>query len=102
MSSSPSRQIRLTNFRFASESPSIYRCVIDKLAWPASCCTSRKLPRARAVLGWEPSHSLRETLPKMVAALKADPRGWYEENKLTPPADVDQAKELAGSGRASK
>jgi uncharacterized membrane protein len=38
--------------------------------------------RARKLLGWEPRHTLRETLPKMIAALKADPPGWYKENKL--------------------
>ncbi len=40
------------------------------------------LTRARTLLEWEPARSLRETLPKMVAALKADPLGWYKENKL--------------------
>jgi nucleoside-diphosphate-sugar epimerase len=44
------------------------------------------ISRARAVLGWEPTRSLRETLPKMVAGLKANPLGWYRENKLEPPA----------------
>jgi nucleoside-diphosphate-sugar epimerase len=39
--------------------------------------------RARSVLGWEPKRSLRETLPKMVEALKEDPERWYRENKLT-------------------
>lgn len=38
--------------------------------------------RARLVLGWTPHHSLRETLPRMVAALRADPQGWYKANKL--------------------
>lgn len=38
--------------------------------------------RARSLLGWEPRHSLKETLPKMVAALKRDPTGWYKANKL--------------------
>lgn len=33
--------------------------------------------RARQLLSWRPKHSLRETLPKMVAALKRDPTGWY-------------------------
>ena len=42
------------------------------------------ISRARSLLGWEPSHSLRETLPKMVAALKRDPTGWYKANKLNP------------------
>ena len=41
--------------------------------------------RARTVLEWEPSRSLRETLPRMIAALKRDPAGWYRENRLTPP-----------------
>ncbi|WP_230534300.1 NAD-dependent epimerase/dehydratase family protein [Microvirga roseola] len=40
------------------------------------------IARARQLLGWEPKHSLRETLPKMVAALKRDPTGWYKANKL--------------------
>ncbi|MBK5206160.1 MAG: NAD-dependent epimerase/dehydratase family protein [Polaromonas sp.] len=38
--------------------------------------------RARALLGWEPSRSLHNTLPEMVAALKADPAGWYREHGL--------------------
>ena len=42
------------------------------------------IARARELLGWEPKHSLRDTLPKMVDALKRDPTGWYEENKLNP------------------
>ncbi len=44
------------------------------------------ITRARALLGWEPKRSLRETLPKMVAALKADPQGWYRANKLGYPS----------------
>ncbi|MES2136349.1 MAG: vitamin K epoxide reductase family protein [Pseudomonadota bacterium] len=42
------------------------------------------IARARQLLGWEPRHSLRQTLPKMVEALKRDPTGWYKENKLNP------------------
>lgn len=38
--------------------------------------------RARTLLGWEPKHRLRDTLPRMVAALKRDPEGWYAANKL--------------------
>ena len=41
------------------------------------------ISRARTLLGWQPRHRLRDTLPKMVAALKADPAGWYRENKLS-------------------
>ena len=42
------------------------------------------ISQARALLGWEPKHSLRATLPKIVAALKRDPTGWYKANKLNP------------------
>jgi nucleoside-diphosphate-sugar epimerase len=45
------------------------------------------ITRARQLLDWSPRHSLRETLPKMATALKADPEGFYRINKLegTPP-----------------
>jgi len=45
------------------------------------------ISRARQLLGWSPRHSLRETLPRMVTALKTDPEGFYRINKLegTPP-----------------
>jgi vitamin K epoxide reductase family protein/SPW repeat-containing protein len=42
------------------------------------------IARARSLLAWEPRHSLRDTLPAIVAALKADPLSWYRRNKLTP------------------
>jgi len=41
------------------------------------------ISRARTLLGWEPRHSLRNTLPKMLNFLKSDPSGWYQENDLT-------------------
>src|SRR5262245_1390791 len=47
------------------------------------------ITRARTLLGWEPKRHLRETLPKMVAALKADPLGFYHENDLEPPASLE-------------
>ncbi len=51
---------------------------------------------ARTLLGWEPKRSLRETPPKMVAALKADPAKFYQENKLSqPPAPVEEEKDAA-------
>lgn len=53
------------------------------------------ITRARTLLGWEPQRSLRETLAKMVMALKADPARWYRENKLEPPSWVDET--AAGS-----
>ena len=38
--------------------------------------------RAQELLDWKPAHSLRETLPNIVAALKDDPVGWYRANRL--------------------
>lgn len=49
------------------------------------------ITRAHTQLGWEPQRSLRGTLPTMVAALKADPLGWYREHDLTPPRWLPQA-----------
>ena len=46
------------------------------------------ITRARILLGWDPKRSLRETLPKMVTALKADPPRWYKENKLELPSKM--------------
>jgi nucleoside-diphosphate-sugar epimerase len=43
------------------------------------------ISRARTMLGWRPQHSLRDTLPKMVSELKADPFTWYHENELKLP-----------------
>ena len=40
------------------------------------------ISRARTLLGWEPRHSLRNTLPTMLNDLKSDPAGWYQENDL--------------------
>lgn len=51
------------------------------------------ITRAREVLGWQPHRSLRHTLPKMVAALHADPIGWYREHGLEPPASVRKKAE---------
>jgi nucleoside-diphosphate-sugar epimerase len=47
------------------------------------------ITRARTLLGWEPKRHLREALPKMVAALKSDPLGFYHENDLEPPASLE-------------
>ncbi len=43
------------------------------------------ISRARLAVGWQPKRSLRETLPTIVAALKADPWAWYRENDLEMP-----------------
>ena len=46
------------------------------------------IARVRQLLGWNPQRTLRETLPKMAAALKAEPALWYKENDLGAPSWV--------------
>lgn len=50
--------------------------------------------RARDLLDWEPRHRLKDELPRLVAALKNDPAGWYETNGVTPPAWISKADDL--------
>jgi len=40
--------------------------------------------RARETIGWEPRHSLRDALPRMIEALKNEPLTWYRQHKLHP------------------
>ena len=54
------------------------------------------ISRATRLLDWRPQHSLRDTLPRIVAALKADPPGWYRTNKLNPAVVADQAPAVRG------
>lgn len=49
------------------------------------------ISRARELLEWEPQHSLRAMLQPMVTALKANPDGWYRENRLSPPRRLKRA-----------
>jgi len=51
------------------------------------------IARARTLLGWQPKRSLRQTLPKMVAALETDPLGWYREHGLEPPSSLKKKLE---------
>ncbi len=59
------------------------------------------ISRARSALGWEPRHSLRDTIPKMIAALKNDPEGWYRENRLTFPSSLKRETQGESSGDQS-
>jgi nucleoside-diphosphate-sugar epimerase len=43
------------------------------------------IDKAKAVLGWNPQHSLHETIPVMISELKADPLKFYKENHLKAP-----------------
>ncbi len=38
--------------------------------------------KAKKMHGWQPKHSIRETLPKMIKKLKDDPKEFYEVNDL--------------------
>lgn len=40
------------------------------------------ITRAKQLLEWEPKHRLRTALPRIIAALKADPVRWFETNRL--------------------
>lgn len=51
------------------------------------------LRHARQKLHWEPKHTLRATLADMIRNLKADPRGWYEENGLPLPKKLQADKQ---------
>lgn len=49
------------------------------------------ISRARELLGWTPKHDIRSTLPKLIAALKRDPVGWYRANRITLPEWLESA-----------
>lgn len=55
------------------------------------------ITRANTLLGWEPKRSLRGTIPKMIAALKADPIGWYRENNLELSSELAETEETSKS-----
>ncbi|MGH8727418.1 MAG: NAD-dependent epimerase/dehydratase family protein, partial [Burkholderiales bacterium] len=50
--------------------------------------------RARDLLDWEPRHRLKDELPRLVAALKNDPAGWYQSHRITPPVWLSKADDL--------
>jgi nucleoside-diphosphate-sugar epimerase len=59
------------------------------------------ISRARQLLGWSPRHGLRETLPRMVAALTSDPERFYRLNTLEgePPHHATTAAGRRAEGR---
>jgi nucleoside-diphosphate-sugar epimerase len=46
---------------------------------------SLDITKARQVLGWEPKHFIKTSLPKMIQFLKTDPVKFYKENDLKMP-----------------
>ena len=53
------------------------------------------ITRAKQLLGWSPQRSLRETIPRMIAALKADPIDFYRENDLELTSEMREQAEGA-------
>lgn len=49
------------------------------------------ISRAKELLHWEPKHSLKETLPKIINKLKEDPKAWYKEHELSMPKEVENS-----------
>lgn len=43
------------------------------------------IKKARKLLHWEPKHSIKEGLPKLIKALTENPKQWYQDNNLTLP-----------------
>ena len=74
------------NFLPLSEQPFIKPWMIDL----ADDHYALDITRARTVLDWAPQHALRGALAEMVASLKADPLNWYRENRLEPPAWLEE------------
>ena len=56
------------------------------------------ITRARTLLGWEPRHRLRDSLFRMIGALKRDPTGWYRLNKLEVPQEVPEQEQPEPEG----
>jgi len=60
------------------------------------------ITRARTLLGWEPKRGLRETIPKMIAALKADPLDFYQKNDLELTSELEEQAEKKAEGGKSR
>ena len=55
------------------------------------------ISRAHSLLDWKPKRGLHDTMPKMVAALKADPAVWYREHGSELPSDIPAVHEPAST-----
>jgi nucleoside-diphosphate-sugar epimerase/uncharacterized membrane protein len=54
--------------------------------------------RASQQLGWQPRHTLRSSLPRMVAKLQEDPAGWYRHNHIPLPQWMEHTPGQAPPG----
>ena len=55
------------------------------MAWQGSDHYALDISKAKSLLSWEPKRRLEATLPKIVEALKRDPKAWYDANKVPMP-----------------
>lgn len=67
--------------RLPGQDPFVQPWMVDRADDHYALDTSR----AQTLLGWRPQHSIRETLPAMVASLQDDPAHWYEVNGFGEP-----------------
>lgn len=51
------------------------------------------IEEARRYMKWEPAHSLRQTLPRIVQHLSEAPSAWYETHQLPVPATLQRRNE---------
>jgi nucleoside-diphosphate-sugar epimerase len=70
------------------EEPFIKPWMIDRADFHYALDTGR----ARALLDWRPAYRLPEMLPRIAARLREEPRRWYAENELEPPAWLRQRR----------
>lgn len=55
------------------------------MVWLADDHYELDISRARQLLHWEPRHSLRATLPRMIGKLRQGPAEWYRRNHIPLP-----------------
>ncbi|WP_022697826.1 vitamin K epoxide reductase family protein [Euryhalocaulis caribicus] len=60
------------------------------------------ISKAERLLGWRPQHDIRDELPAMIDALKADPAGWYKANGIQTPDWLDAMDEQAEDAEAPR
>lgn len=59
------------------------------------------ITRARELLGWEPRHSLRRSLPALIGELRRDPATWYRANRIPLPVWLEETKDEAAPSAAT-
>lgn len=55
------------------------------MVWLADDHYELDVSRARDLLGWQPRHSLRRALPRMIGELRQNPAQWYRRNRIPLP-----------------